>query len=92
MVSLFTASVTWGQWWSENIKRKIPEITNSLSFTLCTVLSSMMKSHPIPPGSSIFTLYSSPPWSLSSLLSYQIGYQRKRGGDGGGIKRESTFT
>lgn len=29
MVSLSTASDTRGQWWSENIKLKIPEITNS---------------------------------------------------------------
>jgi hypothetical protein len=51
---------------SDNIKWKIPEINNFFSLTFCALLSSMVKSHTIPPGSWILPLS-----SISMLHSHQ---------------------
>ena len=63
VVLLTAVSVSCCQPWSENIKWKISEIKNLLSFKLYVIPSSVIPSHSVPPGtwiipsSSIYMLY-----------------------------------
>ena len=84
VISLSMVSVPCGQQWSTNINWKIPEINNSLSFQLRTILSSVMAPHAIPlhpimPVSHPFvqrmhTVHATHPSSLNSFSSHSDGH------------------
>ena len=70
-ISLSVVSVTSGRRQLENIKWKILEVNNSC-FKWCAILSSMMKSHAVPPCPKSFLCPASP--CCTSYVNLPVGH------------------